>query len=91
MERTITLSEQTYRALQRQSARSNKDESVGRDYARQAGLVVRGSLGILVEAYHRNVIDTDRLRLALTEIARRADIWISPALVERVLWEVLEE
>jgi predicted nucleic acid-binding protein len=67
------------------------DESVGRAYARDYGLAVRGSLGILVEAFHQNSLDEDRLRLALNEMSRRPDIWISPTLVERVLREVLEE
>jgi predicted nucleic acid-binding protein len=67
------------------------DETVGRSYARQYGLIVRGSLGILIEAYHSSLLDADRLRLALNEMARRSDIWISTTLIERVLWEVLGE
>jgi predicted nucleic acid-binding protein len=67
------------------------DESIGRTYARQYGLAVCGSLGILIEAYRQKLLDSDRLRLALNEMAQRSDIWISPTLVERVLREVLEE
>ena len=67
------------------------DESIGRACARGYGLAVRGSLGILVEAFRQNLLDKDRLRLALNEMSRRPDIWISSTLVERVLRELLEE
>jgi predicted nucleic acid-binding protein len=65
------------------------DEADGRQAARARGLQVRGSLGILIEAYRRDLIGADELRLAFTEIVRRQDIWISPALAERLLYEVL--
>jgi predicted nucleic acid-binding protein len=65
------------------------DETVGRRVARARGLAVRGSLGVLIEAYWRRLIGADQLRLYLAEIARREDIWVSRALVERLLWEVL--
>ena len=64
-------------------------EAEARRTAREIGLRVRGSLGILVEAYRRDLIDADQLRLAFAEIARRKDIWINPALAERLLREVL--
>lgn len=67
------------------------DETAGRQTARDRGLAVRGSLGVLVEAYRRGLIETDQLRLYFEEMARRQDIWISPALVERLLAEVLED
>ncbi len=65
------------------------DEAVGRKVARSCGLAVRGSLGILVESYRRNLIRRDQLRLYLAEIARREDIWISRALTDRVRQEIL--
>lgn len=67
------------------------DETVGRQIARARGFKVRGSLGVLIEAYRRSLLGADQLRLSLTEIARRRDIWINPALVERLLGEILEE
>jgi predicted nucleic acid-binding protein len=66
------------------------DETVGRQTARERGLAVRGSLGVLVEAYQRGLIEADQLRLYFEEMARRQDIWINPALVERLLTEVLQ-
>jgi predicted nucleic acid-binding protein len=65
------------------------DEAEGRQAARARGMRVRGSLGILVEAFHRDLIDADQLRLAFTEIIQRQDIWINPALAERLLDVVL--
>jgi len=65
------------------------DETVGRRVVRARGLAVRGSLGVLIEAYRRRLIGADQLRLYLAEIARREDIWVSRALVERLLREVL--
>lgn len=66
------------------------DETIGRQAARAQGLAVRGSLGILIEAYRRDLIGADQLRLYFGDIARRRDIWTSPALVERLLREVLD-
>jgi predicted nucleic acid-binding protein len=67
------------------------DEAEGRQAARDWGLRTRGSLGILVEAYCRNLLEAEQLRLAFAEIIRRQDIWINPALVKRLLQEVLGE
>lgn len=64
------------------------DETAGRQLAREQGLAVRGSLGVLIEAYRRELISPDQLRLYLGEAARRQDIWINRALVERLLQEV---
>ena len=63
------------------------DETVGRQSAREQGLTVRGSLGVLIEAYRRELISADLLRLYLEEAARRQDIWVNRALVERLLQE----
>ncbi len=67
------------------------DEAEGRQAARSRGLQVRGSLGILIAAYRRDLIDADQLRLAFAEIVRRPDIWINPVLAARLLREVLGE
>jgi len=67
------------------------DETVGRQTARDRGLGVRGSLAVLVVAYQRGLIQAYQLRPCSEEMARRHDIWINPALVERLLTEVLED
>lgn len=65
------------------------DETVGRKAARARGLPVRGSLGILIEAYRRGLIEDGQLRLYFDAMAHRQDIWISPALAARLLSDVL--
>lgn len=65
------------------------DETVGRRTARDRGLRVRGSLGILVEAFEKGLIQADQLLLYFEEMIRRQDIWINPGLAERLLREVL--
>lgn len=64
------------------------DETAGRQIARDQGLTVRGSLGVLLEAFRRDLIGDDQLRLYFEEMARRQDIWINRALVDRLLREV---
>lgn len=66
------------------------DEAIAREIARALGLSVRGSLGILVEAYRRQLIDSDQLRLYFAELARRDDVWISRALIQRIENEILK-
>lgn len=61
------------------------DEERGRDFARQKNLSVRGSLGILVEAYSKKLISEDRLRLYFRQIIERKDIWINPDLCANLL------
>lgn len=65
------------------------DEEAGRNTARSFDLSVRGSLGVLIEAYHRKLIGSDQLRFYFAEIERRTDIWISPRLCRSLLAETL--
>jgi len=65
------------------------DEEAGRRVARNVGLSVRGSLGVLIDAYRRGLIDVDQLRFNFAEVERRTDIWISPSLCHRLLSETL--
>jgi len=67
------------------------DETIGRQVARNYGLTVKGTLGILLEAYDCNVIKADELRLYFAEIAQRTDIWISPTLCQRLLEKALQK
>ena len=64
------------------------DETAGRQSVREQGLAVRGTLGVLIEAYRQELISADQLRLYLGEAARRQDIWVNRALVERLMQEV---
>ena len=64
------------------------DEERGRDFARQNNLSVRGSLGVLIEAYAKKVISEDQLRFYFQQISERKDIWINPGLCIRLLEEI---
>jgi uncharacterized protein len=65
------------------------DEYWGRKVARQLGLPVRGTLGILISAYRKQFIDAQQLRLYFSEMLHRQDIWINPRLIERLSKKVL--
>jgi predicted nucleic acid-binding protein len=65
------------------------DEESGRAVARRHGVHVRGTLGILVQAFRSDLIDADQLRFHVGELETRPDIWISPALCRRVLHDAL--
>jgi predicted nucleic acid-binding protein len=66
------------------------DEERGREVAQQLGLPVRGTLGVLIQAYRSDLIDVDQLRFHFSELERRTDVWISPVLCRRLLREALE-
>lgn len=63
------------------------DERRGRLLARDAGLRVTGSLGVLLRAKRRGMIDEIRPRL---DRMRAAGVWISPRLLDAVLAEAGE-
>jgi hypothetical protein len=61
------------------------DEELGRAIAREQGLKVKGSLGILIEAYRKKMINFEQLRFYFIQIGNRNDIWISSKLCEKLL------
>jgi predicted nucleic acid-binding protein len=65
------------------------DEERGRAEARRRNIPTKGTLGILIDAYHSDLITADQLRFYFDQISERSDIWISPALCQRLLSEVL--
>ncbi len=64
------------------------DEEIGRMAARERNLQVKGSLGVLIEAYRKELINADQIRFYFGQIADRPDIWISPGLCKRLLDEI---
>jgi predicted nucleic acid-binding protein len=58
------------------------DEAIGRQFAQQLGLRMRGTLGLLAEGYRRGLIDD--LEAELNRLVS-AGTWISPGLVAKVL------
>lgn len=61
------------------------DDETARAEARRLKLRVRGTLGVLAQAYHAGILSFPEVELLLQEIAVRPDIWISARLCEQVL------
>jgi predicted nucleic acid-binding protein len=61
------------------------DDGVARTEARRLRLSVRGTVGILVQAYRQGYLSYAQIDLLLQEIALRPDIWISAELCQQVL------
>jgi|SRR6185436_4580882 len=61
------------------------DDGEARKEARRLGLAVKGTVGLLAEAYRGQLLSISELRLLFAEIAARPDIWISAKLCEQVL------
>ncbi len=64
------------------------DEKRARDVARLQGLTVKGTVGVIVQAYRDGVIRLAEVRAIFDAIKARGDIWISPDLLEDV-WREL--
>ncbi len=75
-------------ALRKQAELFLIDEEQGRREARRLGLKIRGNAGVLIDAYKRGVIDKHRLLFYFTQIKSRYDIWISTALINRLMAEL---
>ncbi len=61
------------------------DDEVARAEARRLELRVRGTLGVLVQAFRSGLLSLSQVELLLNEIAARPDIWIGPKLCSQVL------
>lgn len=61
------------------------DDWHARIEARNQGLTVKGTLGVLYSAYKSDLIDFKEFEDALREIAHRDDIWIGEDLCTKVL------
>jgi len=60
------------------------DDEVARTEARRLRLRVRGTVGVLAQAYRQGHLSYAQVDLLLQEIALRPDIWISAELCQRV-------
>jgi len=61
------------------------DDEIARAEARRLKLRVRGTLGVLTQAYHNGLLSFPQVELLIHEIAARPDIWIGARLCEQVL------
>lgn len=61
------------------------DDESAREEARRLGFPVKGTVGILVQAYRAKLLTLDDIELLLLEIAARPDIWISEKLCRQII------
>jgi predicted nucleic acid-binding protein len=61
------------------------DDELARTEARRLGLPVKGTVGILVQAFQAGLLSLDEVELLLLEIAARPDLWISEKLCREVM------
>jgi len=66
------------------------DDEVARAEARRLKLRLRGTVGILVQAYRKGLLTLAQTELLIDEIAARPDIWIGAKLCEQVLSSLRE-
>lgn len=60
------------------------DDSEARRVAEKLGVTTLGSLGVLVQAFRRQLLTPAELDEMLSTIENRTDIWIRPELCERI-------
>ncbi len=61
------------------------DDELARQEARRLGVSVKGTLGLLVQAYRRQFLSLEEAELLIQQIAAWPDIWIGARLCEGVL------
>lgn len=61
------------------------DDETARAEARRLNLRVRGTLGVLAQAYRSGVLTFSQVELLIQEIGSRPDIWIAARLCDQVL------
>ena len=61
------------------------DDLKAREEARAQGLTVKGTLGVIVEAYRARRLHLDEVETLIQAIISRDDIWIAEELCRRVL------
>ncbi len=61
------------------------DDDLARQEARRLGVEVKGTLGVMVQAFRRGVLTFEETELLIQLIAARPDIWIGARLCEGVL------
>ncbi len=66
------------------------DDELARNEARRLGLRLRGTVGVIVQAYRAGLLSLAQITLLLDEIASRPDIWINAKLCRQVLRSLRE-
>ena len=67
------------------------DDLYARQTAKNLGLKVKGTLGMIVEAFRRKLLSSDDCEFLLQAILRDDDIWIDESMVRQVQQEITKE
>ncbi len=65
------------------------DEKLARRFARTWHIVVKGTLGVLIEAYRKNLLTQTELTTVLRVLDERNDIWLDRVLLRQVEAQIL--
>jgi predicted nucleic acid-binding protein len=60
------------------------DDMLARSEAQVLGFSVKGTLGIIVKAYNKQLLTLDEVQIIFNSIIERNDIWIAEGLCRRV-------
>jgi predicted nucleic acid-binding protein len=60
------------------------DDRLARECAQEVGLKVKGTLGIIVAAYRRQLLSHQEVEVVLQSILDRDDVWLSIELVKQI-------
>jgi predicted nucleic acid-binding protein len=71
-------------ALEKEADLVLLDDMLARSEAKSAGLTVKGTLGVIVDAYRHGILSIEEVRIILDNILARNDIWIADELCRRV-------
>jgi predicted nucleic acid-binding protein len=67
------------------------DDELARSEARQLGLQVKGTVGVIAQAFRAGHLSMNEAELLLVEIAARPDLWISEKLCFQVIEQLKQE
>lgn len=67
------------------------DNAHARRAARKAGLAIKGTVGVLLEAFRRDFLSFQDLELLLQTIKNRPEFWISESLCDQALAQAQRE
>ena len=67
------------------------DDKQARHNARLAGLQIKGTVGLLLEAWRRDILSLQELELLINQIKSLPELWISEALCDAILTQARRE
>lgn len=78
-------------ALDKRSNLVLMDDMIARNQAQVLGLMVKGTLGVIVSAYRNKLLSLDEVQIVFETIIRRNDIWIATDLCRSILNRLNDE